>query len=158
MVNVRCKRCAHQGAAPRRHHTAWPDAARTPSSASSTPRREWWTFSKRCVHEGCTTQASLGVYDGRKKADFFSKHAKSRMANVTSPRCANQGWLYQDPVNGHRRWQEGGLIMLPPHAKPGMVSVVGPRRVHVGCTKHPSYGVDGSKKRRHSSQHARTEW
>lgn len=122
MVDVRSKRCSHEGCA------TWPSYGADGSKKAEYCARHSLpgmvdVCNKRCGMRGCTIRPSHGYENSsaEKKPEFCARHAMAGMVDVRNKRCGHRGGCEQPPtycVPG-----KAAAEFCARHAEAGMVRV-----------------------------------
>lgn len=148
MVDVKHKRCVHEGCTTRPYFGIKGERASRCAMHKEPDMVD--VVHKRCAHPGCTKQPVFGIEGERESR--CALHKEPDMVDVKNKQCVHEGCIAH-PSFGIEGERASHCVV---HKDPGMVDVKHERCVREGCTKQPSCGIEGSRKRTHCEKHKTT--
>jgi hypothetical protein len=144
MVDVKSKRCEHEGCDTRPSFGI--KGGKTQFCSKHKTSEMVDLVSKSCEHEGCNLDARFGIKGGVRQ--FCSNHKKDEMTNVQCLQCKYQG------CDLNPRFGIKGEVreFCSKHKKDGMVDVVYKQCGYKGCETTALYGKPGQQ-RSHCAKH-----
>jgi hypothetical protein len=153
MVDVRSKRCAHDGCTSTSRVFNHPGETKGMFCGEHKEPGMVDVASKQCAHDGCTTRPNFN-HPGETGGMFCSEHKREGMVDVVRKQCAHDGCTTRPNFN-HPGEAKG--MFCGEHKREGMVDVVSKTCAHEGCTTQPHFNHPGQTGGKYCREHKEPE-
>ena len=138
MVNVKDKKCIHEGC---RTRPTFNTEGEANGLYCATHKKEGMVDVKHktCINEGCRKIPTFNT-EGEANGLYCATHKKEGMVDVKSKTCIHEGCKKKPTFNTEG---EANALYCATHKKEGMVNVKDKTCIHEGCRKIPIFNTEG---------------